>query len=260
MANEVELSELDASDLSDILTEMKGSATKVKNVAAARKELAGLLESQNMVLGTDDDGNFTITPKKPAKGKAAAKPEPAKKGKAAAKPEPEEDEEDEEEAEEEEAEEEAEEGDEEDEEEAEEEAEEEDEEEVEETPPPKKGKAAKAAPAKAAPAKAAPAKKGKAAKAKADDEEDEDEEVEAKPKKGTRPPPPRESRYKDSMKIAVQKKDTGFKEGSNRATKWGILRKSKTVGEYLAGCREAEVGSAPGFLKVCVDAGYITVT
>jgi hypothetical protein len=129
MPNEVDINELDASDLADILTEVNGKATKVKNVATGRKELAAILETKGLVLSTDDEGNFVLNEKK-AKAKVKTK------AKAAPEPEPEEDEEETEESEDEE---------EADEEEAEEEAEEEP------APPPKKSAKAKVK-TKAAPA------------------------------------------------------------------------------------------------------------
>lgn len=221
MADTVDISELDASDLADILTEVKGTATKVKNVATARNELEGLLETKGLALTTDDEGNFVLNPKKAAKTKAKAKApepepeeteeetegeeteeeEPAPKAKAApaktkAKtpaPEPEE--------------------------EAEEEAEEE------EAPAPKKTKV-----------KAAPAKDG-----------------------AKRAPPPREPNLKDDMAITIVNKTPKFAEGSYRARKWDVLKKAKTVGAFMKGCEAAELPSARGFLSVCIKAEYITV-
>lgn len=230
MADTVDIEELDASDLADILSEVSGKATKVKNVAAARKELAGLLESKGLVLNTDDEGNFVLNPKKAAKTKAA----PAKaKAKA---PEPEEDEEEteEEETEEEEAEE-----------------EETEEEEVEEEKP-------------------APKTKAKAkAKAKAPETEEETEEEEAPKAKAKtkapakdgakRAPPPREPTLKDDMTITIVNKTPKFAEGSFRARKWDVLKKAKTVGAYMKAAEAAELPSARGFLTVCMKAEYITI-
>jgi outer membrane biosynthesis protein TonB len=80
VADKVDISELDAQDLSDILTEVKGAATKIKNAAAGRKELELLLEKKSLELTTDDEGNFVLNAKKAkvaAKGKVKAKePEP----------------------------------------------------------------------------------------------------------------------------------------------------------------------------------------
>jgi outer membrane biosynthesis protein TonB len=235
----VDINELDASDLSDILSEVKGSPTKVKNVANARKELTALLDEKNLVLGTDDEGNFTITAKKAKKAAAApAKAAPAKTKAKAPEPEPEEEEEESEEESEDEGD-----GDEE---------AEEAEEEEEEAPPPKKSAKAAPAPAKKA---APPAKKAKAAPT----EDEEEEEAEAEAEKPKRAPPPREARYKAEQKIKVLKKDHSFAENSNRAKKWDILKKSKTVGSYLTAGGEAELPSLPGFLGVCVKAGLISI-
>lgn len=205
---DVDINELDASDLSDILTEVKGERTKVKNVVSARKELTGLIAEKGLALATDDEGNFTLTA---VKAKKAA-PAPTKK--AAAKPAPEPVEEEEEE---------------------------------EETKPAPKAKV-KPAPVKSkGPPKAAPK----------DADEDEDEEEAPKAK---RPPPPREARYKPEQRIKMLKKDASFKDGSNRSKKLAILMVSKTVGSYLEGCAGEDLGSAPGFLKVCVDAGIVSVS
>jgi outer membrane biosynthesis protein TonB len=228
MADTVDIEELDASDLADILSEVNGKATKVKNVAAARKELAGLLETKGLVLTTDDEGNFVLNPKKAAKAKAA----PAKaKAKA---PEPEEDEETEEETEEEAEEEETE--------------EEAEEEEVEEEKP-------------------APKTKTKA-KAKAPEPEEDEEEEAPKAKAKTkapakdgakRAPPPREPTLKDDMTITIVNKTPKFAEGSFRARKWDVLKKAKTVGAYMKAAEAAELPSARGFLTVCMKAEYITI-
>ena len=124
--SDISITDLDASDLKELLSYIHGSPQKVKNAAAARKELEELLTERNLVLGSDEEGNFTVNaaePPKKKKVKAQAKPEP--------EPEPEEEEEEEiEEGEEEEGE------------------EEESEEEEEEAPPPpkKKGPPAKEAP------------------------------------------------------------------------------------------------------------------
>jgi hypothetical protein len=243
MPNEVDIDELDASDLADILTEIKGSATKVKNVGKAREELTGLLSSKGLDLTTDEEGNFVLNPKKAAKTKAAA-PAPTKtKAKAKAAPEPAEEEEEEE----------AEEEEEEEEEEAEEEEAEEEEEEEEEAPPPPK-KAAKAKPAPA------PAPKAKAkAKAKAAEPEEEEEEEEAAPK-AKRPPPPREARYKAEQKIKVLKKEAPFKEGSKREAKFAALLTSKTVGDFTKKCGEQDLPTPGGFLAFAVKEGYVSVT
>lgn len=241
--SDVNIDELDASDLTDILTEVKGEATKVKNVASARKELAKLLDEKSMVLGTDDEGNFTITAKKPAKGKVKAK---------APEPEPEE---------------ETEEPEEETEEEAEEEAEEEPEEEAEEEePPPPKKKAKVAEPAPKSKVKA------KAPEPEEEAEEEEAEEEAPKPKskvkstkapaaEGTkRAPPPREPRYKPEQTISVLKKDAKFQEGTGRSKKWALMLKAKTVGGFLKAATDAELATPSGFLGHCVKEGYVKVT
>jgi outer membrane biosynthesis protein TonB len=245
MANEVDISELDAADLTDILTEIHGKATKVKNAVAGRKDLTAALEEKGLVLSTDDEGNFVLNPKKAAKKAAAAPAKPAAKAKAKPAPEPEEEEE--------EAEEEAE---EEEEEAEEEEAEEEAEEEEEEAPPPKKSAKGKPAPAPAK--KSPPAKKS----AKAEEAEEEEEEAEAAPAKAKRPPPPREAAHGDSAKITIKDKDRAFKGGSIREGLWAIMKKCKTVGEYMKKAEgdDALAPTARGFLNVAVKDGWISLS
>lgn len=197
MANDVNINELDASDLSDILTEVKGAPTKVKNVAAARKELTGLLAEKSLKLETDEEGNFVLNPIKAAKAKAKPAPAPAPKAKAKA-PEPEEDEEDEEE-----------------------------EEEVEAKPTKAKAKAAK----------------------------DGD-----KPK---RAPPSREPSHGNDSVIVIADGERNFKNGSIREALWAVMRKSKTVGDYMkkaaAHEREDVQATARGFLNVAVKDKWITL-
>jgi hypothetical protein len=227
----VDITELDAQDLGDILTEVKGKATKVKNTASGRKELEGLLEEKGLVLSTDDEGNFVLNPKKAAKGA------PVKgKVKAAPEPEPEEEEPEEEEPEEEEAEPEAE------------------EEAEEEAPPPKKKVVGKPAPA--------PAKKvvGKAKPAPVEEEEEEEEAAPPKKKGAAGNLVPKEARYKPTQKIKMTKKVAAFKDGSNRANRYDAMSESATVGDYLATCQEHEYNNPTGFLAFCVKEGYATIT
>ena len=239
----VDLDELDQSDLSDILTEIHGKATKVKNAASARKELAGLLEEKGLNLETDDEGNFVLNPKKtkakapPAKGKAKAAPEP----------EPEEEEAEEEEAEEEEAEEEPEE---------------------EEEPVPKTK--AKAPPPKTK-AKAKPEPEEEEAEEEPEEEAEEEVTSKKKAKVSTaksdgakRAPPPREPSHGDGSKITIREKDKKFKDGSIRAELWAVILKCKTVGEYMKKAegheRDDVRATSRGFLNVAVKDGWISVS
>lgn len=232
MPDEVDVSGLDTQDLGEILTALKGSTVKVKNAAAGRKEVLELLDKKNLVLTTDEEGNFELTEKK-------AKTKPVAKKTAAKAPEPEPEETETEEEPEEEAEEEVE---------AEEEAAEEEVEE--EAPPPPKKKAAVKAPAAKAPVKKAIVKRPAAS--------EEDEEVEAdKPK---RPPPPRESRFKAEQKIKILKAEAPFKDESFRAKKFAALLESKTVGAFVKACGEQDLPTPSGFLGMCVRDGYITIT
>lgn len=211
------IDELDASDLSDVLTNLNGEATKVKNAVAGRKQLRAALEENSLTLVLDEDGNFELKAKEPVKKTKAGPTKPA----------PEEEEE-----------------------ETEEEEEEVEEEEVEEEPAPP------------------PPPKKKSPPTKVAKKPVEEEEVPAKKVKKAAPangakraPPPREASHDDAGKIVVEEKDRTFKEGSIREGLWAIMRKSKTVGEYMkkAEGEEALAPTARGFLNVAVKDGWISI-